>query len=114
LCRHTFKALNLDLGVEEPSADWILRARRLAANKVYLLCSILAHNLSRELQMQIDEPVRRTTGKRTVRWLFEEIDTLRRTIIARAERLTRPQDKLTLTLNANPPFQGTLLRFPQT
>jgi hypothetical protein len=27
------------------------------ANKVYLLCSLLAHNLSRELQMQVEEPV---------------------------------------------------------
>jgi len=31
-------------------------ARRLVANKVYLLCSLLAHNLSRELQMQIQKP----------------------------------------------------------
>ena len=30
-------------------------------------------NLSRELQMQIEEPVRGTTEKRTVRWLFEEL-----------------------------------------
>jgi len=78
----------------------------LVANKVYLLCSLLAHNLSRELQMQVEEPVRGTTHKRTVKWLFEELDTLRRTIIARAGRLTRPQGKLTLTLNANPTVQG--------
>jgi hypothetical protein len=43
--------------------------------------------------MQVEEPVRGTTGKRTVKWLFEELDTLRRTIIARAGRLTRPQAK---------------------
>ena len=35
--------------------------------------SDVLHNLSRELQMQIEEPVRGTTGKRTVRWLFEEL-----------------------------------------
>ncbi len=69
-------------------------ARRLVANKVYLLCSLLAHNLSRELQMQIQEPERGTTQKRTVKWVFEGLDTLRRTIIARAGRLTRPQGKL--------------------
>ena len=86
-------------------------ARRLVANKVYLLCSIFAHNLSRELQMQVQEPVRGTTEKRTVRWLFEELDTLRKTIIARAGRLTRPQGKLTLTLNANLTVQNLLLRF---
>jgi len=85
-------------------------ARRLVANKVYLLCTLLAHNLSRELQMQAEAPVRGTTEKRTVKWLFEGLDTLRRTIIARAGRLTRPQGKLTLTLNANPTVQGALLR----
>ena len=85
-------------------------ARRLVANKVYLLCTLLAHNLSRELQMQAEAPVRGTTEKRTVKWLFEGLDTLRRTIIARAGRLTRPQGKLTLILNANPTVQGALLR----
>ena len=88
-------------------------ARRLVANQVYLLCSVLAHNLCRELQMQVEEPVRSTTEKRTVRWLFEELDTLRRTLLTRAGRLTRPQGKLTLTLNANPTVQNALLRFLQ-
>ena len=88
-------------------------ARRLVANKVYLLCSLLAHNLSRELQMQIQEPERGTTQKRTVKWVFEGLDTLRRTIIARAGRLTRPQGKLTLTLNANPIVQHALFRLLQ-
>jgi Transposase DDE domain group 1 len=88
-------------------------ARRLVANQVYLLCSLLAHNLCRELQMQVEEPVRGTTEKRTVKWLFEELDTLRRTLIARAGRLTRRQGKLTLTLNANPTAQNALLRFLQ-
>ena len=83
------------------------------ANQVYLLCSVLAHNLCRELQMQVDQPVRATTEKRTVRWPFAELDTLRRTLIARAGRLTRPQGKLTLTLNANPTVQNALLRFLQ-
>jgi Transposase DDE domain group 1 len=88
-------------------------ARRWVANQVYLLCSVLAHNLCRELQMQVEQPVRGTTDKRTVRWLFEELDTLRRTLIARAGRLTNPQGKLTLTLNANPTVQNALLRFLQ-
>src|SRR5271154_3185459 len=73
-------------------------ARRLVANKVYLLCSLLAHNLSRELQMQIQEPVRGTTQKRTVKWVFEGLDTLRRTIIARAGR----SDTSTGQINIDP------------
>jgi hypothetical protein len=63
--------------------------------------------------MQVEEPARSTTGKRTVRWLFAELDTLRRTLLARAGSLTRPQGKLTLTLNANPTVQDALLRFLQ-
>ena len=88
-------------------------ARRLVANQGYLLCSVLAHNLCRELQMQVEQPVRGTTEKRTVRWLFEELDTPRRTLLTRAGRLTRPQGKLTLTLNGNPTVQNALLRFLQ-
>ena len=61
--------------------------------------------------MQVEQPVRGTTEKRTVRWRFEELDTRRRTLMARAGRLTRPQGKLTLTLNANPTLQNALLRF---
>jgi hypothetical protein len=56
--------------------------------------------------MQAEALVRGTTEKRTVKWLFEGLDALRRTIIVRAGRLTRPQGNLTLTLNANPTVQG--------
>ena len=52
--------------------------------------------------MQVEEPVRGTTGKLTVKWLFEELDTLRRTIIARAGRLTRLRVKLTLNPERHP------------
>jgi len=88
--------------------------RPLVANQLNPLCSVLTHNLCRELQMQVEEPVRGTTEKRTVRWLFQELDTLRRTLLSRAGRLTRPQGKLTLILNANPTVQNALLRFLQT
>ena len=81
-------------------------ARRLVANKVYLLCTLLAHNLSRELQMQAEAPVRGTTEKRTVKWLFEGLDTLRRTIIARAGRLTRPQGQSYRPGRASAPSRG--------
>jgi hypothetical protein len=47
----------------------------------------------------------------TVEDQFEELDTLRRTLLTRAGRLTRPQGKLTLTLNTNPIVQNALLRF---
>ncbi len=84
--------------------------RRLVANQVYLLCAMLSHNLGRELQMEASEPERATTAKRTVRWVFEELGTLRRNLIQRAGRFTRPQGKWTLTLPDIPAFKTALLR----
>lgn len=86
-------------------------ARYRIANQVYLLCSMMAHNLGRELQMQVNPPARKVTLGRSVLWIFEELSTLRRNIIQRAGRLTRPQGKLTLTLGVNRSVQGAILRF---
>lgn len=90
--------------------DYIPGKRRVA-NEVYLLCSVIAHNLGRELQMQVSPPARQTTAGRTVRWVFEELSTLRRNLIQRAGRITRPQGKLTLTLGSNPNVRAGILRF---
>ena len=86
-------------------------ARRRVANEVYLQCSLLAHNLARELQMRAAPATRGTTARRTVRWIFEELSSLRSKIIQRAGRLTRPQGRLTLTLGVNKRFQSAILRF---
>lgn len=72
-----------------------------AGNQAYLLAAIFAHNLNRELQMQISPPQRRTTAKRAPLWVFEQLDTLRRQIFQRAGRLIRPQGILTLVLGTN-------------
>ena len=86
-------------------------ARHRSANQTYLCCSIMAHNLGRELQMRVERPVRTTTAGRTVRWVFEELSTLRNTIIQRAGRLTRPQGRPTLTLGVNKAAQAAIRRF---
>jgi hypothetical protein len=54
-----------------------------------------------------------TAEKRTIRWPFEELNTLRRTLPVRAGRGSdrAPKGKLTLTFNANPTVQTALLRF---
>lgn len=75
--------------------------RTRAGNQLYMFAAILAHNLSREFQMQLDPPTRRTTAKRASRWRFREIATLRRNIIQRAGRIIRPAGKLILSLNHN-------------
>ena len=76
--------------------------RRQAANQSYMLCSIMAHNLCRELQMSTWERLRDTTEKRPALWIFEKIQTLRNVFICKAGRFTRPAGSPTLTLNSNP------------
>jgi len=85
--------------------------RTLAGNQIYLFSAVLAHNLSRELQMQTTLKHRATTAKRTQLWAFVRLDTLRRKLIQRAGRLTRPQGKLTLTMSANKSVKNELLHY---
>jgi hypothetical protein len=75
--------------------------RRLSGNQVYFLSAVLAHNLYRELQMEVQIAERGTMGKRPALWIFEEAATIRQRLIHRAGRLTRPQGRLRLTLSGN-------------
>ncbi len=85
--------------------------RRLAANQTYCLCAMMAHNLSREVQMLAKSAAPRSFPKRPAAWAFEKLDTIRHRIIQRAGRLIRPQGKLTLSMNANQSTQNELLHF---
>ena len=73
--------------------------RRRLGNQMYLLAGLFAHNLMRELQMQTQERERHTTDKRAAFWIFETVDTIRKTLLQRAGRLTRPAGRLTLTIS---------------
>jgi len=66
----------------------------------YLLAALFAFNLTRELQMQNREPDRNATRNRATLWFFEKVDTIRRTTLQRAGRLSRPTGRLTLTFCA--------------
>ncbi len=85
-------------------------ARRRAANEVYLMCTVMAHNLGRELQMRVGPRERATTPGRMARWVFQGLGTIQKTIIQRAGRLTSPQGKLTLTLGPNQAVRASILR----
>lgn len=86
-------------------------SRAKVGNQLYMMAGILAHNLTRELQMRVKPPARGTTEKRAARWVFEHLGTLRSRIIARAGRLTRPGGRLTLTLSQNAAVQRDLMGF---
>ena len=78
-------------------------------NQLYMFAGILAHNLTRELQIQLTPRTRRTTAKRAALWCFREIETLRRTLIQRAGRIIRPAGKLILSMNSNEKLENELL-----
>lgn len=83
--------------------------RTLAGNELYLLAAVLAYNLNRELHMTVVTPDRATTPTRAPLWAFRQLETVRRTLVQRAGRLTRPQGDLTLTVSANNEVRKELL-----
>ena len=80
-------------------------------NQLYLFAAVLAHNLTRELQMQTDPPPRFTTAKRAALWPFKQLKTLRRNLLQRAGRLIRPQGKWVLSMSDNTAVQKELLHY---
>lgn len=71
--------------------------RKRCGNETYLLASLFAYNLIRDLQMQLEPPTRTTTRKRSTLWQFEQVSTIRRPVLQRAGRLSTPSGKLLLT-----------------
>ena len=70
-------------------------------NQPYMSAGILARNLTRELQIQIDRRARGTTPKRAALWCFREMETLRRTPVRRTGRIICPGGKSILSMNSN-------------
>jgi hypothetical protein len=89
----------------------VLPSRRLTGNQIFTLCAMMAHNLSREIQMLASPCASRSLPKRPAHWAFEKLDSLRHRIIQRAGRFTRPAGQLTLTMSANHAVQQDLLHF---
>lgn len=89
----------------------VIPCKRVVANQIFTLCTMMAHNLSREIQMLSTPSAPRSLPKRPAAWAFERLDTLRHRIIQRAGRLTRPSGELTLTMSANKAVRRDLLHF---
>lgn len=77
--------------------------RRLIPNQVYVLSAMLAHNLSRELQLRAGPEQRRTTPTRGGLFNVRSLGTLRDQLIRRAGALTRPGGRLALKIAAPAP-----------
>ena len=89
----------------------MIPCRRLAANQVFTISAMMAHNLSREIQMLAKPSTPRALAKRPAAWKFEKLDTIRHRIIQRAGKISRPQGNLTLTMSANQAVRKDLLHF---
>jgi len=88
--------------------------RKRCGNQTYLLAGLFAFNLIRDLQMQIEPPTRTTTRQRPTLWAFEQVDTIRKTVLQRAGRLSRPSGKLTLTFCVGKKLKQRVLHIIQT
>jgi hypothetical protein len=81
-------------------------ARTWAANRMYLYAAIVAHNLTRELQMRSLPRRPAATAGRAALWTFQKLSTLRALLIRRAGRLTNNSGTAVLTMSANGTVQG--------
>jgi len=80
--------------------------RSWSGNQFYMAASIMAHNVTRELQMRTKPRQRGTNPKRAALWLFEKLETVRNRLVRRAGRLHRPDGRLTLTMSRNEAVQA--------
>ena len=85
--------------------------RTWTGNQVYLLSAVMAHNLSKELQMQTRDSDRRTQQKRPTLWEFKKLGTIRKEIILRAGRIIRPNGKLVLSMAKNDVVKDEMLHY---
>ena len=94
----------------QASLDYV-PCKRWNANKLYLLCNTMAHNLNAELQMRHHPKSRGTTRQRPALWVFRQLGTIRKQIIQRAGKLIRPQGSLTLCLQHNRALQSDIMQY---
>lgn len=74
--------------------------KRLVPNQIYVLATMLAHNLGRELQLRAAPDRRKTTPTRAAVFVLRTLGTIRDQLVRRAGALSRPQNRLSLTVAA--------------
>jgi hypothetical protein len=90
-----------------------IRAESAAPFSCFMECLLVKiyEDHLRGMQMVANKRQRGTTEKRSALWKFTQLGTLRRKLIQRAGRLTRPQRKLTLTMSINLTLKLELLHY---
>ncbi len=89
----------------------LIATRGLCGNQLFTLAGMVAHNLSRELQMAAAPPQSSLRPKRPTRWQFLQLGTLRMRLLHLAGRLIRPAGQLSLIVSDNPLLQEELLHY---
>lgn len=79
----------------------VLATRTKVGNQLFTACSMLAHNLGRELQMAGRHPKSEEASGWKALWAFFEMGTLRQRLLHRAGVLSRPSGKLSIRMSAN-------------
>jgi hypothetical protein len=78
-----------------PTKTWL-------GNRVFMSAVLIAHNLTRKLEMLSTQPIRHSQdAKRATLWVFSRTDSLRKGVLQQAGRLIRPKGKLTLSMAIN-------------
>lgn len=85
--------------------------RTLAGNQTYLISAVMAHNLTKELQMINQDSDRKTQEKRPALWEFKKLSTIRQQIIQRAGRIIKPRGKIVLSMATNKEVKSEMLHF---
>ena len=75
-----------------------------------MVSALLAHNLTRELQMVASSPQRGTNPKRPALWSFASIGTIRNKMVRRAGRLIYPNNRMTLSMSPNGAAKDEMLQ----
>ena len=93
---------------KQHAALGVVASRTLHGNQLFTLAGVMAHNLSRELQMRRAGPVRSTWPRRPARWVFQSLGSLRQQLVLRVGRLSRLQGRLTLRIGAAAKVQAEI------
>jgi hypothetical protein len=86
-----------------PTQDW-------DANSTWLLISALTHNVVRQFQLATGATPRVNGAKRTCRWIFESLRTLRYELLSLPAKIAKPEGRTELRLAAAPGTQQRITR----